>query len=108
MTLSDLLISLLHVAEKIVPGAIGELTPDHLHNLVEALLTLGTYNHHMIVRIAALQALSALTTTRHDGTLLHTMAPRVIRQLAIALDDKKRQVRRVAVTCRANWFALIQ
>lgn len=107
MTLSDLLISLLHVAEKIVPGAMGELTIEHVHSLVEALLMLGTSNRHMIVRIAALQALSALTTC-HDGTLLHQIAPVVIRQLAIALDDKKRQVRRVAVTCRANWFALIQ
>ena len=107
MTLSDLLIFLLHVTEKIVPGAMGELTTEHVHDLVEALLMLGTSNRHMIVRIAALQALSALTT-RHDGTLLHLMAPNVIRQLAVALDDRKRQVRRVAVICRANWFALIQ
>ncbi|KZT07275.1 ARM repeat-containing protein [Laetiporus sulphureus 93-53] len=55
------------------------------------------------VRVAALRFLAAMPgTVRYD--VLHPHKAGVLRELARALDDPKRVVRREAVEARTNWF----
>ncbi|PNI82135.1 MMS19 isoform 19, partial [Pan troglodytes] len=56
------------------------------------------------VRIAALQCMHALT--RLPTPVLLPYKPQVIRALAKPLDDKKRLVRKEAVSARGEWFLL--
>nr|XP_033796667.1 MMS19 nucleotide excision repair protein homolog isoform X2 [Geotrypetes seraphini] len=75
----------------------------HMDTLVMKLLSL-TCSPAMAVRIAALQCVHALTRLP-----LHVLLPykmQVIRALAKPLDDKKRLVRKEAVTARGEWFLL--
>jgi DNA repair/transcription protein MET18/MMS19 len=55
------------------------------------------------VRVAALKYLALLPgTVRYD--LLHPYKPRVLKDLAKALDDPKRAVRKEAVDVRTKWY----
>ncbi|XP_043911515.1 MMS19 nucleotide excision repair protein homolog [Protopterus annectens] len=75
----------------------------HAETLVTKLLAL-TASPAMKIRIAALQCIHALTQLPN-----HVVIPyraRVIRALAKPLDDKKRLVRKEAVTARGEWFLL--
>ncbi|KAG6381494.1 Dos2-interacting transcription regulator of RNA-Pol-II-domain-containing protein [Boletus reticuloceps] len=55
------------------------------------------------VRVAALKCLALLpTAVRYD--LLHPYKPRVLKDLAMALDDPKRAVRNEAVDARTKWY----
>ncbi|KAI1887019.1 hypothetical protein AGOR_G00201730 [Albula goreensis] len=78
------------------------LTP-HLDSLVSHLLALTT-STVMNVRIASLRCLHALS--RLPEHMLLPFRARVIRALAVPLDDKKRLVRKEAVLARAEWFLL--
>ncbi|QRV73960.1 MMS19 nucleotide excision repair protein [Ceratobasidium sp. AG-Ba] len=78
---------------------------EHAGSLVKASLAniqfLETGNPR--VQICALQLLAALPSTmRYD--LLHPYKAQVLRQLGVALDDRKRAVRKEAVDCRAIWY----
>jgi len=56
------------------------------------------------LRIAALRCLGVLpNAVRYD--VLHPLKANVLHQLGNALDDPKREVRRMAVDSRAVWFA---
>ena len=57
-------------------------------------------------RIAALACLGILPDTiRYD--VLHTVKTKVLKELAKAIDDPKRTVRREAVACRSKWYVLL-
>ncbi|XP_064418946.1 MMS19 nucleotide excision repair protein homolog isoform X2 [Latimeria chalumnae] len=75
----------------------------HADTLVGRLLAL-TSNPAMKVRTASLQCLHALT--RLPPHVILPYKQRVIRALAKPLDDKKRLVRKEAVTARGEWFLL--
>ncbi|CDZ97248.1 DNA repair/transcription protein Mms19 [Phaffia rhodozyma] len=54
-------------------------------------------------RSVALMTLAAIPDiVRYD--ILHSFKPNVLRVLGTALDDKRRNVRKEAVDCRARWF----
>ncbi|OWK07673.1 MMS19 [Cervus elaphus hippelaphus] len=75
----------------------------HVDTLVTKFLNLSA-SPSMAVRIAALQCMHALT---HLPTpVLLPYKPQVIRALAKPLDDKKRLVRKEAVSARGEWFLL--
>ncbi|XP_076981752.1 MMS19 nucleotide excision repair protein homolog isoform X4 [Tamandua tetradactyla] len=75
----------------------------HVDTLVTKFLNLSS-SPSMAVRIAALQCMHALT---HLPTpVLLPYKPQVIRALAKPLDDKKRLVRKEAVSARGEWFLL--
>uniref|UniRef100_A0A8C6S0J6 MMS19 nucleotide excision repair protein n=1 Tax=Nannospalax galili TaxID=1026970 RepID=A0A8C6S0J6_NANGA len=75
----------------------------HIDTLVTKFLNLSS-SPSMAVRIAALQCMNALT---HLPTpVLLPYKPQVIRALAKPLDDKKRLVRKEAVSARGEWFLL--
>ncbi|XP_042623031.1 MMS19 nucleotide excision repair protein homolog [Cyprinus carpio] len=81
--------------------------PEALRNQLEALfsrLLALTTSPAMKVRIASLQCVHALSRLPE-----HTVLPfraRVLKALAVPLDDKKRLVRKEAVAARAEWFLL--
>ncbi|XP_043840486.1 MMS19 nucleotide excision repair protein homolog isoform X3 [Dromiciops gliroides] len=75
----------------------------HIDTLVTKFLNLSC-SPSMAVRIAALQCIHALTRLPTPVLLPYKM--QVIRALAKPLDDKKRLVRREAVTARGAWFLL--
>ncbi|XP_052618551.1 MMS19 nucleotide excision repair protein homolog isoform X1 [Peromyscus californicus insignis] len=75
----------------------------HVDTLVTKFLALSS-SHSMAVRIAALQCMHALT--RLPAPVLLPYKSRVIRALAKPLDDKKRLVRKEAVSARGEWFLL--
>ncbi|XP_061492259.1 MMS19 nucleotide excision repair protein homolog isoform X2 [Rhineura floridana] len=75
----------------------------HIDTLVGKFLSL-TDSTAMAIRIAALQCLHALASLPTPVVLPYKS--RVIRALAKPLDDKKRLVRKEAVTARGEWFLL--
>ncbi|XP_051002527.1 MMS19 nucleotide excision repair protein homolog isoform X2 [Acomys russatus] len=75
----------------------------HVDTLVTKFLSLSS-SHSMAVRIAALQCMHALT--RLPTPVLLPYKAQVIRALAKPLDDKKRLVRKEAVSARGEWFLL--
>ncbi|KII87506.1 hypothetical protein PLICRDRAFT_55462 [Plicaturopsis crispa FD-325 SS-3] len=77
---------------------------EHASTLVTAMLNNSTYKIPSArVRISALRFLAVLPSiVRYD--VLHPYKANVIRQLAIALDDPKRSVRKEAVDARTNWY----
>ncbi|XP_055280925.1 MMS19 nucleotide excision repair protein homolog isoform X1 [Moschus berezovskii] len=75
----------------------------HIDTLVTKFLNLSA-SPSMAVRIAALQCMHALT--RLPTPVLLPYKPQVIRALAKPLDDKKRLVRKEAVSARGEWFLL--
>ncbi|XP_036294633.1 MMS19 nucleotide excision repair protein homolog isoform X7 [Pipistrellus kuhlii] len=75
----------------------------HVDTLVTKFLNLSS-SPSMAVRIAALQCMHALT--RLPIPVLLPYKPQVIRALAKPLDDKKRLVRKEAVSARGEWFLL--
>ncbi|KAL1788997.1 MMS19 nucleotide excision repair protein-like isoform X4 [Sigmodon hispidus] len=75
----------------------------HVDTLVTKFLTLSS-SSSMAVRIAALQCMHALT--RLPAPVLLPYKSQVIRALAKPLDDKKRLVRKEAVSARGEWFLL--
>ncbi|XP_020033309.2 MMS19 nucleotide excision repair protein homolog isoform X1 [Castor canadensis] len=75
----------------------------HVDTLVTKFLNLSS-SPSMAVRIAALQCMHALT--RLPTPVLLPYKLQVIRALAKPLDDKKRLVRKEAVSARGEWFLL--
>ncbi|XP_006880123.1 PREDICTED: MMS19 nucleotide excision repair protein homolog isoform X1 [Elephantulus edwardii] len=75
----------------------------HIDTLVTKFLNLSS-SPSMAVRIAALQCMHALTYL--PTPVLLPYKPQVIRALAKPLDDKKRLVRKEAVSARGEWFLL--
>ncbi|XP_029391125.1 MMS19 nucleotide excision repair protein homolog isoform X2 [Mus pahari] len=75
----------------------------HVDTLVTKFLNLSS-SYSMAVRIAALQCMHALT--RLPTSVLLPYKSQVIRALAKPLDDKKRLVRKEAVSARGEWFLL--
>ncbi|XP_062988576.1 MMS19 nucleotide excision repair protein homolog isoform X2 [Elgaria multicarinata webbii] len=75
----------------------------HIDTLVGKFLSL-TDSPAMTIRISALQCLHALAS--FPTPVVIPCRPRVIKALAKPLDDKKRLVRKEAVTARGEWFLL--
>ncbi|KAH0623837.1 hypothetical protein JD844_006991 [Phrynosoma platyrhinos] len=75
----------------------------HIDTLVSKFLNL-TDSPAMAIRIAALRCLHALASLPTPVVIPYK--PRVIKALAKPLDDKKRLVRKEAVTARGEWFLL--
>ncbi|KAI0339641.1 ARM repeat-containing protein [Trametopsis cervina] len=94
--------TLLSVAE---PSSQPNIVADHATSLVDIMLKNSTVQTmpSVRVRVAALQYLAVLPSiVRYD--ILHPQKPTVLRELAKALDDPKRAVRKHAVEARTNWF----
>jgi DNA repair/transcription protein MET18/MMS19 len=97
---SNLIVCTLSVAQDIVPNAQG-LVVQHLGSFIHALLRLTKFQSAN-VRILALDCLSSVAT-KGKSEILSPFKPSVVKELAIALDDKKRIVRKNAVDCREKW-----
>ncbi|XP_059386357.1 MMS19 nucleotide excision repair protein homolog [Carassius carassius] len=81
--------------------------PEALRNQLEALfsrLLALTTSPAMKVRIASLQCVHALS--RLPEHMVLPFRARVLKALAVPLDDKKRLVRKEAVSARGEWFLL--
>lgn len=92
--------STLSVAQEIIPNA-QDLVIQHLGSFIHALLRLTQYPSANI-RILALNCLNDIATKgKYDH--LSPFKPSVVKELSIALDDKKRIVRKNAVDCREKW-----
>jgi DNA repair/transcription protein MET18/MMS19 len=97
---SNLIVCALGVAQDILPNA-QDLVVQHLGSFIHALLRL-TQFQSANVRIQALHCLSCLAA-KGKSEVLSPFKPSVVKELAIALDDKKRIVRKNAVDCREKW-----
>ncbi|XP_071828217.1 MMS19 nucleotide excision repair protein homolog isoform X3 [Apostichopus japonicus] len=82
----------------------SEVVAQQVTSMIPAFLRLSQYEPSMKVRIAALKCLKSLTQLSSHYVLPYKSD--VTRQLTIALDDKKRLVRREAVDARCRWFLL--
>ncbi|KAF9953728.1 hypothetical protein BGZ65_004497, partial [Modicella reniformis] len=92
------------IITKDAPG----LMTEHLSTLIPLLLSLTNATdpaNTMKVRITALKCLEAQPKSL-PFTALRPYKTRVLKELEKALDDRKRLVRREAVECRSQWFAL--
>ncbi|CAC5420977.1 MET18 [Mytilus coruscus] len=81
-----------------------EVVAKHIDSLIPQLLKLAKEQTSMKLRQSALQCIGVLTVLP-----AHTVLPyklKVIKGLEKALDDKKRLVRKEAVTARNEWFLL--
>ncbi|KAI9492597.1 Dos2-interacting transcription regulator of RNA-Pol-II-domain-containing protein [Zychaea mexicana] len=106
------LLSLIRVIETIAPDSIAAkvLSQDLIEGLVEALVNLTTQSrcYRMDIRMAALRCLRLFAIQQQCRNELRFLAPVIVKHLAAALDDKKRQVRKEAVSCREKWFNLME
>lgn len=84
-------------------GAAAAVAP-HLHAVVPAVLTLAQRKESIQARLDALHVLSLLAQLPFHQ--LFPLRDRVVRELAPALDDHKRRVRRAAVACKNQWIML--
>ena len=102
-----LLLSLIRVIQTVIPDATKTILlsspPGVMKQLTEALLGLTRGYNRMDVRIASLHCLGLFAIHPQSKNELRSLAPFVTKHLANALDDKKRQVRKEAVSCRAKW-----
>ena len=92
--------STLRVVQHIVPNAQG-LVMQHMGSFIHALLRI-TQSHTVTTRILALDCLCEIARKGKSDTL-SPFKPSVVKELGIALDDKKRVVRKHAVDCRETW-----
>lgn len=113
----DLVLSMIGVAQSIVPwstlsssnGATKTNEDDaigYLGDLLEALLALTIKHQRTVIRKDALGCLlhyARIVRSTNKRDLLHPYASNVIRTVGLALDDKKRSVRKEAVDCREQW-----
>ena len=79
---------------------------DHVPSLVPRFLSLARTSKQLTIRIGALQCLHKLSLLP-----VHTVYPyrrKITNELKPCLDDKKRLVRREAVTCRNAWFMMAE
>ncbi|KAI8144181.1 Dos2-interacting transcription regulator of RNA-Pol-II-domain-containing protein [Fennellomyces sp. T-0311] len=104
ITSPQLLLSLVRVVQNVIPEAAKGIPPEDMKRLVQVLLRL-TSGYRMDVRIASLRCLRTFALQCKEE--LRPLALRVTKDLAMALDDKKRQVRKEAVDCREKWFNLL-
>lgn len=91
---------MLTVAQAIVPDA-QERVVQHLGSFIHALLRLSK-DGSAEIRMMALACLSSLSSKGKPETL-SPFQPSVVKELSVALDDKKRLVRKHAVDCREKW-----
>ncbi|KAI8971440.1 RNAPII transcription regulator C-terminal-domain-containing protein [Mycotypha africana] len=101
---NNLIRATMKVAQQIVPEA-QDLVVQHLGSLIHALLRLTQLETAVDIRISALLCLCEIAAKGKPANL-SPFRPSVIQELAMALDDKKRVVRRNAVDCRERWFAI--
>ncbi|KAL5114721.1 hypothetical protein ACEQ8H_007390 [Pleosporales sp. CAS-2024a] len=78
---------------------------EHANALIWRLLANATGKGPAGVRVAALRALTLVAEKFRRETIL-PYRRQVVKKLIIALDDAKRQVRSVAVKCRAKWLVV--
>ncbi|XP_060063604.1 MMS19 nucleotide excision repair protein homolog [Ylistrum balloti] len=76
----------------------------HVDSLVPQLLQLCTHPSSMKIRMKALRCISVMSVL--PAHLLLPYKQRVVRSLEQVLDDKKRLVRKEAVTARTEWFLI--
>lgn len=93
--------STLSVAHQIIPDA-QTVVIQHLGSFIHALLRLTQHSSATTIRVTALNCLNDIAA---KGKYEHLMPfkPSVIKELSVALDDKKRIVRKNAVDCREKW-----
>ncbi|KAH3945654.1 MMS19 nucleotide excision repair protein [Parastagonospora nodorum] len=78
---------------------------EHANALISRLLTNATGKGPAGVRVAALRALTLVAEKFKRETVL-PYRRQVVKKLIVALDDGKREVRSVAVKCRAKWLGI--
>jgi len=77
-----------------------QVIQDHIQTLIGRLLNVVTHDR-MKVRIAALQCLMKLSTYKYHDIV--PLKKDVVKRIAPLLDDKKRLVRKEAVSCSKVW-----
>ncbi|KAF9362709.1 hypothetical protein BGX34_005646 [Mortierella sp. NVP85] len=93
---------------QIITNDAPALMAEHLSTLTPMLIGLANANdstNTLKVRMAALKCLGAQPKSL-PFTALRPYKARVLKDLEKSLDDRKRLVRREAVECRSQWFAL--
>ncbi|KAH7379206.1 MMS19 nucleotide excision repair protein-like protein [Phaeosphaeria sp. MPI-PUGE-AT-0046c] len=83
-----------------------QVLEEHANALISRLLSNATSKDKAnppAVRVAALKALTLVAEKLKQETLL-PYRRQVVKKLVVALDDGKREVRSVAVKCRARWL----
>ncbi|KAI9283158.1 RNAPII transcription regulator C-terminal-domain-containing protein [Sporodiniella umbellata] len=99
----NLIVLTLKVTEGIIPDA-QAMVAQHLGSFIHALLRLTCFPT-VDIRLLALNGLLALAQ-KGKSDILSPFRPSVVKELAGALDDKKRIVRKQAVDCRERWIAI--
>ncbi|CAO3693641.1 unnamed protein product [Rhizopus stolonifer] len=96
----NLIILALKVTQDIIPNA-QSIIVQHLGSFIHALLRLTCFPV-VDIRLLALKGLLTLAQ-KGKSDILSPFRPSVVKELASALDDKKRIVRKQAVDCREKW-----
>ncbi|KAH1028912.1 MMS19 nucleotide excision repair protein homolog [Dendroctonus ponderosae] len=100
----EALVVILQTITDFVKG--GEaIIEDRLEDILVRVLDLTVFQSSMVVRLCAITCIHQMTKTYKTYQLL-PFKGRVVEQLGICVDDRKRLVRRKAMECRALWFLL--
>ncbi|XP_019864423.1 PREDICTED: MMS19 nucleotide excision repair protein homolog [Amphimedon queenslandica] len=105
ISVTNILLSSLESIHSLIqesPEVIGQ----HLSSIISLLLHLGQASPFMKVRITALKCLGLFPVSSISTHLLYTHQNKVIDGLGSCLDDKKRLVRKEAVSSRSEWYLL--
>ncbi|XP_055351288.1 MMS19 nucleotide excision repair protein homolog [Paramacrobiotus metropolitanus] len=108
----ELLISTLNSFEELLTDSDADTVSASLGTpsippLIEKLLELCVHQSSMSIRIAALKCLELVSSQLPVPPLLPYKS-KVLKRLALCVDDKKRKVREVAVETRGSWFLVGQ
>ncbi|BBM97843.1 DNA repair/transcription protein MET18/MMS19 [Marchantia polymorpha subsp. ruderalis] len=77
---------------------------EYVQSMVNRLVPVSQYKSSMMIRESALQCLAAIVGL--SFTRVFPVKSQVMKAITIALDDKKRLVRKEAVRCREVWSAI--
>ncbi|XP_066278817.1 MMS19 nucleotide excision repair protein homolog [Branchiostoma lanceolatum] len=99
----SLQVSTLEMFSSLVQEA-PQVISQNIDALIPQLLELSKNGPSMSVRMAALKSLGSMTSLPH--AVVYPYRNRVVRELALAVGDKKRMVRKEAVAARGEWFLL--
>ncbi|KAI8089741.1 RNAPII transcription regulator C-terminal-domain-containing protein [Halteromyces radiatus] len=105
----ELVLSMMEVAQSIIPFE-NSNDSQQLNSLLDALLALTIDHDKTKIRRNALRCLSRYAQVAQSTKkieMLRLYVPKVIKRLGMALDDKKRLVRKEAVDCREQWYMLL-
>ncbi|XP_019868271.2 MMS19 nucleotide excision repair protein homolog [Aethina tumida] len=101
---SDVLCVVLEALDELIKGG-EQVMEDNLEDLITRFLKLTTFESSMRVRVAAIKCLQQYAGNYPVFKLL-PFKQSIITQLGICIDDRKRIVRKEAVSARNSWYLL--